>query len=209
MKYLSVLLAVLLCGGCMTKNQLEAERLFYEAKIAMSKQVASQPIFEMVAADVKSPIILQNVAALRVFQIPGGGGSDNLTQYIQRDYAAPWLQFFGTLLAPIAPAYFAYQSTRSFTEALGKTGNITNTNNTINGNENTLKNAGNVTLEASNSGMGNLTVGGPIGGIIDSTSVPTVVTQPAPTIVTQPPPVIIEIPPPEIVIVEPSYPPVP
>jgi hypothetical protein len=191
MKYLSVLLAVLLCGGCMTKNQLEAERLFYEAKIAMSKQVASQPIFEMVAADVKSPIILQNVAALRVFQIPGGGGSDNLTQYIQRDYAAPWLQFFGTLLAPIAPAYFAYQSTRSFTEALGKTGNITNTNNTINGNENTLKNAGNLTLEATN-GSGTMGIGGPIGGIIDQTATPTIVQTPNPLIVE-----------PKVIIVEP------
>jgi len=174
-----VLLCFPLLTSCMTANQLAAEKSFYEAKVAMSRQVAAQPIFEMLAADLKQPIVLQNVAAIRVFQTPTGS-NDTLNQYVQRDYAAPWLNILGAGL----PWLGAWGIVKAVGDIAG--GNYTTYNQSISG-QSTGQfrvmgdlNPGVIT------GSGNM-----VGGMIDQTSVPTVVEQPAPIIIEQPPPVIV------------------
>jgi len=95
--------------GCMSANQLAAEKSFYEAKASMTRQLQSQPIFEMTAADLKLPIILQNVSAIRVFQMPGGGSNEGMTQYVQKDYAAPYLQLTGSIIGAALPWFGAFK----------------------------------------------------------------------------------------------------
>jgi hypothetical protein len=182
---------VTLLGCGPSKNQLLAEQSFYAAKIAVSKQAASQPIFEMVAGDNTKPIILQNVSALRVFQLPASSGNDGLNQYIQKDYSAPWLNLLGTTIGVALPWYGAYKMVGAIADVIPKTGNTTMISNAITGDGNTQTNktqiAGDMSITASNN-AGAVSLGNPT-LIQDNTSTPTVVDQPPP------------------VIVEPSYPP--
>jgi hypothetical protein len=200
--------------GCMTTNQLAAERAYYEAKVAMTKQAASQPIFEMVAGDSGQPIILPPGAALRVFQVPASSGNDGFNQYVQRDYVSPWLNLIGTTVAVAAPWVGAWGIVSAMGNVIPKTGNVS-----TNISDSSSRFSDSSTHSATNvktSGTGNrtqITGDGSPATITDSTGVPTIVTQPAPVIVpapdpviiTQPPPVIITQPPPVIVL--PSYPP--
>ena len=94
--------------GCMTKNQLLAEQSYYDARVKLSEKRAAQPLFEMVAQNSAEPIILQNVAAIRVFQ-PLANGDKEFQQYSQRDYAAPWLNLIGTTLSVGLPWFGAYK----------------------------------------------------------------------------------------------------
>lgn len=203
-------LALIGCGP--SKNQLAAEQSFYASKVMISKQAGSSPIFEMTAADTTKPIILQNVSALRVFQIAQSGGSDTLPQYAHRDYSAPWVNLLGTTLGVALPWLGAWGMVSAISNVIPKTGNNnTSTNIVTTGDGNKTQVAGNMSITAS-AGAGNVGISNPT-LIQDNTSTPTVVTQPTPVIVTQPPPVIVEQPPPVIVqqlppiIVPPSYPP--
>lgn len=203
-------LALIGCGP--SKNQLAAEQSFYASKVMMTKQSASQPIFEMTAGDPGKPIVLQNVSALRVFQAPSSSGNDALPQYVHRDYAAPWVNLLGSTLGVALPWLGAWGMVSAISNVIPKTGNNnTSTNIVTTGDGNKTQVAGNMSITAS-AGAGNLGISNPT-LIQDNTSTPTVVTQPTPVIVTQPPPVIVEQPPPVIVqqptpvIVPPSYPP--
>jgi hypothetical protein len=198
MKSLLWLLLLIPLTGCMTANQLAGEKAYYEAKVAMSQRATSQPIFEMTAADATQPIILQNVSALRVFQLPASNGSDGLNQYVQRDYAAPWVNLIGTAVSVAAPWYGAYKMVSAVAGVIPQTGN-NNTNISTTGNNNKTQIAGSQTITAIASGDGSLTIDTPsvINDSSNSTHAPTIM-EPSPVIVTQPPPVI----------VNPSYPPV-
>lgn len=198
-----VALSVFTLMGCgPTANQLAGEKAFYEAKIALQKQTTSQPVFEMVAGDPKQPIVLQNVSALRVYQLPSGGSGDVLTQYVQKDYAQPYLNFLSGLASVVAPWWGMTVVVDKVAGIAAQKGNTINTlTNTVSGQGNSLTaktGIGDVNVNASGN-TGTMSLGGPVGVINDMTSTPTVVTQPPPVIV---PSVIV---PP--VIVQPSYPP--
>jgi hypothetical protein len=212
---LAAFVALLLgCGP--SANQLAGEKAFYEAKVSLSKAASSQPVFEMVSGDPGKPIVLENVSAIRVFQLPAGNSGENLSQYQQRDYAQPWINLVGTTMSVGLPWWGAYKMVGAVADVVGKTGNVTNTGNTTTttsiattGNNNKTQIAGDMNLTAT-TGAGNggtITIDTPslIYDASDSTHAPTVVEQPPPVIVEQPPPVIVEQPAP--VIVEPSYPP--
>jgi hypothetical protein len=202
-----ILIATLSLTGCMTKNQLLAEQSFYASKVALAKQQSSQPIFEMVAANAKDPIILQNVSAIRVFQAPSSGGNDGLQQYIQKDYASTWVNAFLQMVGIAAPWAGAAIITSNVASAFKdvamqpKSVTTTNTNTNVSASGSSQAMSGgvmtNTTTSYANtvSGTGNVAN---IGGTVNqATATPTVVTQPPPVIVTQPPPII----------VPPSYPP--
>jgi len=208
---LIVLLAIGVCVsliGCgPTANQLAGERAFYEAKVSLSRQTSSQPIFEMTAGDPNQPIVLQNVSAIRVFQLPANAANDGLSQYAQKDYAQPWLNIVGTALSVGLPWWGAYKMVGAVADVVGKTGNVTNTGNTTTttsiattGNNNKTQIAGDMNLTATTGAGdgGSIVIDTPtlINDESDSTHAPTVVD-----------PVIVEQPPPVVVVVEPSYPP--
>ena len=176
-----IAMAILSLTGCMSKNQLLAEQSFYAAKVALAKQQSSQPIFEMVAANAKDPIILQNVSAIRVFQAPSSGGNDGLQQYIQKDYASAGAAIITSNVAG------------AFKDVAMQPHSITNTNVSASGSSQAMSGGmmTNTTTSYANtvSGTGNVAN---IGGTVNqATATPTVV------VVEQPPPVI----------VPPSYPP--
>jgi hypothetical protein len=215
--------ALIGCGP--SQAQVTAEQSFYASKVMIAKQASSQPIFEMTASDSKQPIVLQNVSAFRVFQASSSSGNDGLAQYVHRDYAAPWINLLGSTLSVALPWYGAYKMVGAIADVIPKTGNATTLTNTINGDGNTQTNktqiAGDLQLNASGN-SGTMALPGTLGNIVDQTSTPTVVNQPAPLVVTQPAPVIVEQPQPVIVtqpapviveptpvIVQPSYPPAP
>lgn len=151
--------------GCMTANQLAAEQSYYAAKLAMAKQTASQPIFEMIAANNAKPMVLDNVAALRVFHVASGNGSDILNQYVQKDYVQPWLN----LLLGIAPWAGVWAVTHEVAGIIGQAAGTTyNQSVTGTGNTATTKVAGTV--------------------MNDATSIPTVVYQPPAELI---PPVVV------------------
>jgi len=173
------LLLLLPLMGCMTANQLAAEKAFYEAKIAMNKAVQAQPVFEMLASDLRQPIVLWNVSAIRVFQTPSGL-NDTLHQYVQRDYAQPWLNLLGAGL----PWLGAWGIVRAVGDIAG--GNSTTYNQSISGQSTGQFRVMGDLQPGVITGSGNM-----VGGMIDQTSVPTIVNQPAPVIVEQPAPVVI------------------
>jgi len=192
-----IAMAILSLTGCMSKNQLLAEQSFYAAKVALAKQQSSQPIFEMVAANAKDPIILQNVSAIRVFQAPSSGGNDGLQQYIQKDYASAWVNAFLQMVGIAAPwagaAIITSNVAGAFKDVAMQPHSITNTNVSASGSSQAMSGGmmTNTTTSYANtvSGTGNVAN---IGGTVNqATATPTVV------VVEQPPPVI----------VPPSYPP--
>ena len=195
------------CGP--SQAQVTAEQSFYASKVMMAKQASSQPIFEMTASDSKQPIVLQNVSALRVFQASSSSGNDGLTQYVHRDYAAPWVQLLGTTMSVALPWFGAYKMVEAISNVIPKTGNSTNIN--TNGDGNKTQISGDLGITA-NANAGNVTMPTTMAGVLDQTSTPTVVNQPTPVVVTQPDPVIVTQPSPiivepTVVQVQPSYPP--
>lgn len=176
------------CGP--SKNQLMAEQSFYDAKVAMSNRMSSQPIFEMTAGDPTQPIVLQNVSALRVFQLPVSGGNDDFRQYQHVDYAAKWVSLIGTTVSVAAPWLGVWGVVHEVAGMATTSGPTYNQSVTGKGNTAQLRTVGDVTT-------GNIK-NSTVGGVIDQTSVPTIVEQPAPLIVE-----------PSVVVVQPSYPPEP
>ena len=137
MKRLLWIMALVLIGCGPTANQLAGEKAFYEAKIALSKAASSQPVFEMVSGDPGKPIVLENVSAIRVFQLPAAGGNDSLQQYQQRDFTEPWLRVIQTAVGTAAPWIGAWGivhevgkaavATTSYSTNIGGTGNSATT----------------------------------------------------------------------------------
>jgi len=170
--------------GCMSANQLAAEKAFYEAKIALTKQTQSQPIFEILASDLRQPIILQNVSAIRVFQMPAGGSNERMTQYVQKDYAAPYLQLTGSIIGAALPWFGAFKIVEAVA-GIPRGGNTT-MNVAGDGNKSVM---GDFQFSANNN-SGAMAMPGTMALINDQTATPTVVD-------------------PVVVVVPPSYPPEP
>jgi hypothetical protein len=134
------------CGP--SANQLAGEKAFYEAKVALSKAATSQPVFEMVSGDPTKPIVLENVSAIRVFQLPAQAAGDDLKQYEQKDYAAKWVGLIGTSISVAAPWLGAWGIVH---EISGIAGPSTTYNQTVSGSGNTA------TTRTSSMAAGNIT----------------------------------------------------
>jgi hypothetical protein len=140
MKKLFLLLLLVLLTACgPSLNAIRGEEAYYAAKVAMAQKASSQPIFEMLASDLAKPIVLENVSAIRVFQVPSGTANDNLQQYVQKDHAQPWINAFLQSLGIIAPwagAAVIVSNVASSMKDLGsipKSQTITNTNTSVAG----------------------------------------------------------------------------
>jgi hypothetical protein len=148
----------------------------------------STPLFEIIAQNQDKPMIFDNVARIVVYTPPPSNGPV-LQQYQHRDYAQPWIGLLGNVLSVAVPWValgFIANSFKDMTHSTSYNQSISGTGNTA-----TIRTSGNMST-GNITGNSNQT-----GGLIDNTSVPTIVTQPAPIIVEQPAPVI----------VQPSYPP--
>jgi hypothetical protein len=213
MRKLLWLLLLIPLTGCMTGNQLKAEQSYYEAMVKMQEQRAAQPLFQLIASDKDKPIIMENVASLTVFAPPQGENGPRLTQYVQKDYVAPWLSTFTQVLGIAAPwvgaAVIANSVASNFKDVAvhnqpGNTTNITAGGNAMTGG--TMTQSTSTSTVMSNTVSGSRNTANLTGTATQSTTnPPLIVTQPPPVIVTQPPPVIVTQPPP--VVVQPSYPP--
>jgi len=174
--FLSLLLMFLLpLTGCMTANQLAAEKSFYEAMVSMQKQTAAQPLVQIIPADKDKPIIMQNVASFTVFAPPQSSDGPRLTQYVQKDYVAPWLNIVGMAV----PWLGAWGIVKATSDAIA---NIPHTNNSSVVNTNSHNSASTPTSYNNTvSGAGNVAN---IGGTVNqATATPTVVVVEQPVIV--------------------------
>jgi hypothetical protein len=151
---LTLLLPFLLCS-CMTANQLEAEKAYYQSMVAMRAQQVNQPIFKMTPARSGEPIVLGNVSSFEIFAPPAQGNM-TIPQYAHRDFTPPILS---SLVQAAMPLGILYGGSLLLKEA----GSGVSYNQSVSGSGNKAQWAG--------------------GNVLDSTSVPTVVTQPAPIIV--------------------------
>lgn len=97
---LIMLLALVGCGPSL--NQLIGEQEYYKARVALAKQMSSQPIFEMIPAKPGEPIVLGNVGSFKVF-MPVANSGENLKQYLHTDYAQKWVGLIGTTVSIAAP----------------------------------------------------------------------------------------------------------
>jgi hypothetical protein len=156
---------VLLICGCMTANQLEAEKAYYEAMSKFQEQRLAVPAFEMVPSDADKPIQLINVGKFIVYNSPANNAPP-MQQYQHKDYVQPWLN----VLSMAVPWFGAWGIVHSTANAMKDMGN--STTQTISGTGNT---GGIAPTHNVVSGTGNYGAG---------TSTPTVVPQPSPVIVT-------------------------
>lgn len=180
MKKLLLIPLVLLVCSCMTANMLEAERNFYQANVLMQAAKTQNPIVRLEVGDPALPI---NLKSIELYAPPS---DTKLPQYVQRDYVQPWLNIVGAAL----PWLGAWGIVRAVGDVAGS-GNTTYNQTVSGGSTASVKTSGNMTT-------GNIS-GSTVGGMIDQTSTPTVVTQPAPIIVEQPAPVVVYAPDPVIV----------
>lgn len=190
MKRLSVLIILVLLVGCgMSANQLEAERAYYQALTEIQKNAAARPLVEFVPADSGKPIVFENVARLTVYAPTPQ--NQELRQYVQTNYDEVWARALLGVTGIVAPMYGMIEVTKAVT-GLATVGNTTYN---VSGTANTVKPAGNTFMGGVTGNSNTVTAA----GLIDHTSTPTVVTQPAPVIVEQPAPIIVEQPAPLVV----------
>ena len=179
------------CG--MTNQQLQAEQAYYNMLTA-TRSGPQMPLVEIKIADPLRPI---NIDYIRVH---APQNDKALPQYVQQNTDAEWIRLLGTTISVALPWYGAYKMVGAIADVIPKTGNTTNISSSVAGNHNTVTPkttiAGDLSVNASGN-TGTLTMPSTMGNILDQTSPPTIVTQPAPFIVpTQVVnPVVIQVPP--------------
>jgi len=205
-KTLIFLILLTICfyvSGCMSANQLAAEKSYYQMQADIKRyemvleqerirsqakqleQLQSQKTLEIKTVDPNKPIVLENVEinAYALPQIPqqpviiNSGNQQQIPQYVQRDYAAPWLGLVGDALKFIVPAVAAYK----IIDSVGKNAGTSMTNYGASSTQ-TYNPIGNTSLSGTTIGSGDLNVHS------DLTSTPTVVD---PVIVTRPEPLVV------------------
>ena len=150
------LILSLLSGCGPTLNQLKGEEAYYAARVAMSKQADSVVLFEMTAKNANKPIVLENVAAIKVFAPPINTNGDSLMPYPHKDYVQPWLNVL-SMAVPWLGAWGIVSSTANAMKEMG-----TSTTMNISGDGNTSHIAGPVNNTLT--GTGHVA-----GGIVDQT----------------------------------------
>lgn len=123
-----VVLCLFFITGCgATQYQLEVEKAYYQA-ISSSKSNA-QPLVEFVPADTGKPMVFDNLGKLTVYAPPVDKGQ--VHQYVQKDYAAPWIQLFGQVASVAAPWIGAASIVKSVANIAGST-SVSGEGNTLN-----------------------------------------------------------------------------
>lgn len=117
----------LLQMGCMTANQLEAEKAFYQAKVAMQQQKAAQPIVQILPAKSGEPITLGNVGSFTVFAPTTNDSGPGLTQYQQKDYVQPWLNIVAAAVPWLGSAVMVTNVANAFRDVAVAPNTVTNT----------------------------------------------------------------------------------
>lgn len=167
------LLMSVVCGCGPSALQIQAEISYYEALASIAKNQASKPLFRIVPSDPNKAILMDNVAAIEVYQQVADRG---IPQYQQKDYSEPAWRFLTAATGIIAPWVGVGVLAHEFGQfQQGTTYNYHNQ------------------VEAGATGQfrvtGNTTAtGGSATGILDQTSTPTVVN---PVIVEQPAPIVV------------------
>jgi len=118
-----LLILFLLLPGCITTNQLEAERAYYQMQTAVIQQHEAQPLWEMKSQDPSKPIVLENVAYIRVFQ-PSTQQQNRPAQYQQTNYVAPWVGLLGNALSVAIPVWGAVKIVDTLAKNAGDTFNL-------------------------------------------------------------------------------------
>jgi len=144
---LILLLPFLLCS-CMTANQLEAEKAFYQ--MLMAKQAQTTPLVRLDVADPNKPI---NLKTIEVFAPPS---NTPISQYTQKDYVQPWLN----VLSMAVPWLGVWGVSTAIMDGVTKMGNNTSMNITGTGNSGTMVGPTSNTLTGT---------GHTAGGIVDTT----------------------------------------
>ena len=180
MKKLILLISIIILSGCMTHNQLEAEKAFYQmqaASMRSQQQAAAQPLWEMKSQQEGKPIVLENVDYIRVYQpVQQSQQQQQIVQYGQQDYVSPWTNLLGKAISIAVPAYAAYKVIDTLSA-------------------NTGTHLNNYGANSQQSIVGDTAISGATGGNLnlhsDFTAEPTVVIPPAPVVVNQPEPIIV------------------
>ena len=166
-RWVWLLLLFPLLTSCMTANQLAAEKSFYEMLIAV--QANRAPMLDIKIADPTKPANIERI----IVNMPSS--QEAIRQYVQVNYAQPWLNLLGAGL----PWLGAWGIVKAVGDIAG--GNTTTYSQSISG-----QSAGQFRV------MGDLTPGNitgsgnMVGGMIDQTSIPTIVEQPAPVVIYAP-----------------------
>ena len=167
---LALIIFLVVPTGCMTKNQLEGEKAYYQAMVALKTQQANQPIFKMTPAKEGEPIVLGNVASIEVYA--PRLDDKPLQQYVHQDFGVK--EGFRTVNA-IAP-YAAVGVVAGIVGEAAKSNN-TSYNQSVTGTNNTGRIAGPSTIHSNVAGNNN-TVGGAVEQPITTTTTSTTTTTP-------------------------------
>lgn len=122
--------------GCMSTNQLVAEQTYYrmqadikryeleqerlkwEAQQNFQQTIQSQKVLEIIAGDSSKPMVFENVSAINAYAMPqipqqpviiNSNQEKSIPQYVQRDYAAPWVGLLSKTIGWVVPAFAAYK----------------------------------------------------------------------------------------------------
>ncbi len=176
---LTLIATTFMLSGCgPTALQIQAEISYYEALASIAKNQAAKPLFRIVPSDPNKAIMMDNVAAIEVYQQVADRG---IPQYQQKDYSEPAWRFLTAATGIIAPWVGVGVLAHEFGQM--NNGTTYNYHNQV---------------EAGATGQfrvtGNTTAtGGAATGILDQTSVPTIV---KPEVVFAPEPIVVN---PEVV----------
>lgn len=172
-----VFFSMMACG--MTNQQLQAEQAYYNMLTA-TRSGPQPPMVDIKIADPLRPINIERIT------IYAPQNDRALPQYVQQNTDAEWIRLIGTTISVALPWYGAYKMVGAIADVIPKTGNTTNISSSVAGNHNTVTPkttiAGDLGVNASGN-TGTLTMPATMGNVLDQTSPPTIVTQPAPVII--------------------------
>jgi hypothetical protein len=170
------LLTCCLMTGCMLKNNLDAEKSYYQMMTAIKTaqmQQASQPIFRLTPAKPGEPVIIQNLGALEIYQqiqtdktLP--------PQYVHQDFGVKAVVNVAAAAVPYAGIYGVGKVIADAVKS-----NVTNYNQSITGENNTGRIAGPSALNSVVTGDGNT-----LGGAVEIPTTTTTTTTTIPTTTT-------------------------
>lgn len=168
-----IVIALFVLMGCMTANQLAAEKAYYEMVGKVVKQQSAQPIFKITPSKEGEPMVFNNVRSIEVFSPPPALG-DFAKQYQHRDFTPPIIGQITQALMPLGALYGGSLLLREANQG----GNTSTYNQTVSGTGNSA--------QVRTMDVGNVTGTNTLNSLIDRTSTPTVVVveQPTPIIVT-------------------------
>ena len=175
----SILMLGMLAGCGPSALQIQAEIAYYEAVASITKNQAAKPLVRIVPSDPTKAMMMDNVGAIEVYQQVEDKG---IQQYVQKDFNEPMWRFFTTMASVVTPWVGAYYMVDAVAGAVGSGTTYNYHNQVAEGATGQFRVTGNTTA-----------TGGAATGILDQTSVPTIV---KPEVVFAPEPIVVN---PEVV----------